>query len=164
MRTSLKRILLLACTAVMLCSCADFSKIVFSDFQVSSIDSLKYSLTDMSAIANTSLKVDNPYFAMTLKNFEAEVITPDGDALGNVWMDENVLLEVAAKDQTLLEAPLRVHVKNPIKLLAMGSDALGTMLEGGYLLNYSVEVSKGGRFHKIVQKNVPLESFIKPEE
>ena len=105
MRTSLKRMLVLALTAAVLCSCADYSKIVFSDFRVSSIDSLKYSLTDMRAIVNSSLSVDNPYFAMTFKDFAADIVTQEGEAVAEIRMDEGVELDIAAKAKTELEVP-----------------------------------------------------------
>lgn len=164
MRTSLKRMLVLAFAAAVLCSCADYSKIVFSDFRVSSVDSLKYSLTDMRAIVNSSLSVDNPYFAMTLKDFAADVVTQEGEAVAEIRMDEGVTLDIAAKARTELEAPLRVHVHNPLKLLALGPDALGALSGDGYLVNYSLAVSSGGKFHKIKKNNVPLNSFIKSQE
>ena len=160
-RTSLKKVLILACAIVALCSCTDYSKIVFSDFKVKGVDSLRYSLTDMRGIVHSSLMVDNPYFAMSLKDFEASVISPQGESVVEVKMDEGVMLEIAAKSQTQLEAPLRVHVSNPLKLLAGGLDVLEDMKEDGYVVNYSLAVSKGGKFHKINKKNVPLGSFIK---
>ena len=164
MRTSLKKMLVLAFAAAVLSSCADYSKIVFSDFRVSSIDSLKYSLTDMRAIVNSSLSVDNPYFAMTFKDFAADIVTQEGEAVAEIRMDEGVELDVAAKAKTELEAPLRVHVRNPLKLLALGPDALGALSGEGYLVNYSLAVSKGGKFHKVKKNNVPLNSFIKTQE
>jgi hypothetical protein len=164
MRTAIKKVLMLACAAVLLCSCVDYSKIAFSDFRVTSIDSLRYSLTDMSAIVNSNLTVDNPYFAMTLKDFEAEVVAPDGESLGEVRMDDGTQLDIAAKDKTLLEAPLRVLVRNPLKLLSLGTDAVRVLSEEDYKVNYSFAVSRGGKFYKINKKNVPLGSLIKTEE
>lgn len=164
MRTAINKILMLACAAALLCSCADYSKIAFSDFRVTSVDSLRYSLTDMSAIINSNLTVDNPYFAMTFRDFEAEVVTPDGETLGEVRMDDGTLLDIAAKDRTLLEAPLRVHVRNPLKLLSLGTNAVQVLSEEGYMVNYRFAVSRGGKFHKISKKNVPLDSFIKTGE
>lgn len=164
MRTSLKRMLMLSFAAAVLCSCADYSKIVFSDFRVSSIDSLKYSLTDMRAIVNSSLSVDNPYFAMKFKDFAADVVTREGEVVAEIRMDEGVELDVAAKARTELEAPLRVRVHNPLKLLALGRDALDALGGEGCLVNYSLAVSRGGKFHKIKKNNVPLNSFIKSQE
>ena len=164
MRTSLKRILMLVCTAVVLCSCTDYSKIGFSDFRVSSVDSLRTSLTDLRAIVNAGLSVDNPYFAMKFKDFAAEVVDPEGKAIADVKMDDGVVLDVEAKSKTELEAPLRVHVSNPMRLLGLGLDAVRQMGEEGYVVNYSLAVSRGGKFHKINKKNIPLDSFIKTEE
>ena len=163
-RTTLKKVLIIACTAVMLCSCADYSKIVFSEFRVNAIDSLRYSLSDMRGIVHSSLTVDNPYFAMTLKDFQAAVVSPQGDSIADVRMDEGVTVEIAAKSRSQLEAPLRVHVRNPLKLISRGFDVIDDMSKEGYVVNYSLAVSKGGKFHKINKKNVPLESFIKKEE
>ena len=78
-KTLLKKVLLLALTVSALCSCADYSKIKFSDFRVNSVDSLRYSLTDMRGIVHSVLTVDNPYFAMTLKDFEAAVVAGAAD-------------------------------------------------------------------------------------
>jgi len=164
MRTSLKRILLLACAAIVLCSCTDYSKIVFSDFRVSSVDSLKYSLTDLRAIVNAGLTVDNPYHAMKLKDFAAEVVDGEGKSIAEVQMDEGMVLDIDAKTKTELQAPLRVHVSNPMRLLALGLDAVDELSEEGYVVNYSLAVSRGGRFYKINKKNVPLDSFIKTQE
>ena len=163
-KTSLKKALILVCTLAALCSCTDYSKIVFSDFKVNGIDSLKYSLTDMRGIVHSALTVDNPYFAMTLKDFEAAVVSPEGESIAEVKMDDGVVVEIAAKSQTQLEAPLRVHVSNPLKLLAQGMDAITSLGEDGYVVNYSLAVSKGGKFHKINKKNIPLDSFIKTDK
>ena len=164
MRTIIKKLLMLACAVLLLCSCADYSKIEFSDFRVNSIDSLRYSLTDLRAIVNSQLSVDNPFFAMTLKNFALDVVSPEGETAAEVRMDEGTTLSVAAKSKTELEAPLRVHVSNPLKYLSLGMDALHRLGEEGYTVNYSLDVSKGGKFHKINKKNIPLDSFIKTEE
>ena len=164
MRTSLKRLLMLVCTAIVLCSCTDYSKIVFSDFRVSSVDSLKYSLTDLRAIVNSSLTVDNPYFAMKIKDFAAEVVDPEGKAIADVKVEDGVVLDINAKSKTELQAPLRVHVSNPMRLLALGVDAVRELGEEGYVVNYSLAASRGGKFHKINKKNIPLDSFIKTEE
>ena len=164
MRTAINKILMLACAAALLCSCADYSKIVFSDFRVSSVDSLKYSLTDLRAIVNSTLSVDNPYFAMKFKDFAADIFTQEGEAVAEIRMDEGVELDIAAKARTELEAPLRVHVRNPLKLLAQGQDALSSLTGEGYLVSYSLAVSRGGKFHKIKKDNVPLNSFIKSQE
>ena len=75
-----------------------------------------------------------------------------------------VCVEIAAKSQSQLEAPLRVHVSNPLKLLAQGMDAIEELSSKGYVVNYSLAVSKGGKFHKINKKNIPLESFIKTDK
>ncbi|MCR5828179.1 MAG: hypothetical protein K6G53_07165 [Bacteroidales bacterium] len=165
-KTSLKKVLLLVLTVSALCSCTDYSKIKFSDFRVNSVDSLRYSLTDMRGIVHSVLTVDNPYFAMTLKDFEAAVVSPEGSSILEVSMYEGTVLQVAAKDVTELEAPLRVHVSNPLSLLARGLDAVQDMGKEGYVVNYSLSVAKGNgtRYHKISKKNVPLDSFIKTEE
>jgi len=163
-RTSLKKVLILAFALVALCSCADYSKIIFSDFKVESVDSLRYSLTDMRGILHSALTVDNPYFAMSLKDFEATLLNPEGASIAEVSMDEDVVLEVAAKSKTELHAPLRVHVSNPLKLLGLGLDAIEEMGQEGYVINYSLAVSKGGKYHKINKKNVPLDSFIKTDD
>ncbi|MBO7479184.1 MAG: hypothetical protein J6T49_01830, partial [Bacteroidales bacterium] len=78
--------------------------------------------------------------------------------------DDGVVLDVEAKSKTELEAPLRVHVSNPMRLLGLGLDAVRQMGEEGYVVNYSLAVSRGGKFHKINKKNIPLDSFIKTEE
>lgn len=163
-RSLSKKVLIIACALVALCSCTDYSKIVFSDFRVNAIDSLRYSLSDMRGIVHSALTVDNPYFAMTLKDFEAAVVSPEGESLAEVKMDEGVFVEIAAKSQSQLEAPLRVHVSNPLKLLAQGMDAIEELSSKGYVVNYSLAVSKGGKFHKINKKNIPLESFIKTDK
>jgi len=163
-RTSLKKALILACTLVLLCSCNDYSKIKFSDFKVESVDSLKYSLTDMRGIVNSALSVDNPFFAMSVRDFSAEVVNKEGGTVLDVKMDEGVVVDIAEKTKTELHVPLRVHVNNPLQLLSRGMDAVEGMAEEGYVVNYSFAVSKGGKFHKINKKNVPLESFIKRDE
>lgn len=165
-RTSLKKLFLLVITVASLCSCADYSKIRFSDFRVASVDSLRYSLTDMRGIVHSLLTVDNPYFAMSLKDFEAAVISPEGASILEVSMDEGTVLQVAAKDVTELQAPLRVHVSNPLSLLARGLDAIQDMGKEGYVVNYSLSVAKGNsaKYHRLNKKNVPLDSFIKSDE
>ncbi|MBO4657983.1 MAG: hypothetical protein J5639_09450 [Bacteroidales bacterium] len=163
-RTFWKKALIAACAVVSLCSCADYSKIVFSDFKVNAIDSLRYSLMDMRGIVHSSLTVDNPYFAMSLKDLEASLVSPEGESVAEVKMDEGVIVDIAAKSQTQLEAPLRVHVSNPLKLLSQGMDAVTKLSEEGYVVNYSLSVSKGRKYHKISKKNIPLESFIKMDK
>lgn len=163
-RTTLKKALIITCVVVALCSCTDYSKIAFSDFKVNGIDSLKYSLTDMRGIVYSSLMVDNPYFAMSMKDLEAALVNPEGESVAEVKMDEGVIVEIAAKSQTQIEAPLRVHVSNPLKLLSQGMDAVTKMSEDGYVVNYSLSVSKGGRYYKIKKQNIPLESFMKTDK
>ena len=96
-KTLLKKMLLLALTVSALCSCADYSKIKFSDFRVNSVDSLRYSLTDMRGIVHSVLTVDNPYFAMTLKDFEAAVVSPEGSSILEVSMYEGTVLRLPPK-------------------------------------------------------------------
>lgn len=163
-RTSIGKALMLACMAAILCSCTDYSKITLSDFRISSIDSLKYSLKDVSAVVNSSLTVDNPFSAMTFKDFTADVVSPDGETLVEVRMDENSTLEVAAKSRTQVQAPFRVHVGNTMKLLSLGADAIAGMGKEGYVVNYTLSVGRGKAFHKISKKDVPLESLLKKEE
>ena len=157
----MRRVLTFISAVALLCSCADYSKIAFSDFKVTSIDSLRYSLTDVSAVVNSNLTVDNPYFAMTLKDFSADVVSPQGNTIVEVRLPEGLLLDIAAKDRTELQAPLRVHLTNALKLLSLGTDGIQAMSDEGYVVNYSMSVSKGRKFYNIKKNNVPLETFLK---
>ena len=161
MITSFRRVLTFISALALICSCTDYSKIVFSDFKVTSIDSLRYSLTDVNAIVNSKLTVDNPYFAMTLKDFAADVVTPEGKTIVEVRLPEEMLLDIAAKDRTELQAPLRVHIRNALKLLSLGIDGIQAMSDEGYVVNYSMAVSKGRKFYNINKHDVPLETFLK---
>ena len=156
---------MLSCIAVALCSCTDYSKVVFSDFRVLSIDSLKYSgFTDMSAIVNANLTVDNPYSAFRFKDIRAEVFNDEGKSIVEAYTDDGQLIEVAAKSVTVLEAPIRVHVPNSLQLVSLGAAGLKGLEDAGYTVNYSFAVARGRNFHKIRKTNVPLESLLKKEK